>query len=99
MVPSEVFQSDVPIVIKGLTANGQRWMPLIWSAWSGICRVLGRSASRRYVGASGIVGRFFYDEQFGFNFKGGLRLWPDFRPFKRTESGDDGLAIYVGSTR
>ena len=101
VVPPAVFQSDVPIVIKGLTSE---WPVLDASDLEGMERYLSGFWIDRpvvaYVGASGIDGRFFYDEHFtGFNFKGGSApLAQIFDRLKEQESDDDSLAIYVGST-
>ena len=76
VVPEEVFQSDVPVVIRGLTTE---WPALNASDLEGMERYLSGFWIDRpvvaYVGASGINGRFFYDQHFtGFNFKGGSAL-------------------------
>ena len=101
VVPEEVFQSDVPVVIRGLTTE---WPALNASDLEGMERYLSGFWIDRpvvaYVGASGINGRFFYDEHFtGFNFKGGSApLAQIFDRLREQESNEDGLAVYVGST-
>ena len=101
VVPPDVFQSDVPIVIKGLTSE---WPALDAPDLEGMKRYLSGFWIDRpvvaYVGASGIDGRFFYDEHFtGFNFKGGSApLAQIFDRLKEQDSDEEGLAIYVGST-
>ena len=101
VVPEAVFQSDVPVVIQGLTTE---WPALNASDLEGMERYLSGFWIDRpvvaYVGASGIDGRFFYDEHFtGFNFKGGSApLAQIFERLREQESNEEGLAIYVGST-
>ncbi|MDA9219108.1 cupin-like domain-containing protein [Luminiphilus sp.] len=101
VVPAEVFDSNVPIIIKGLV---NEWPAVEAPDLESMERYLSGFWIDRpvvaYVGAPGISGRFFYDEHFtGFNFKGGSApLAQIFDRLTEQESGEDRLAIYVGST-
>ena len=74
-IPARVFESEVPLLLKGLVAG--------WPAVAACRQSLAAAASYLsgfwiqqpvtvYVGDAGIEGRFFYNDDFtGFNFKSG----------------------------
>ena len=102
-IPARVFESSVPVLLKGLVAG--------WPAVAACRQSLAAAAQYLsgfwidqpvtvYVGDAGIEGRFFYNEDFtGFNFKSGTaHLGQVLQKLAEQESGGPGSAIYVGST-
>jgi len=102
-IPARVFDSAVPILLKGLVAG--------WPAVEACKQSLVSAAKylsgfwidqpvTAYVGDAGIGGRFFYNEDFtGFNFRSGkAHLGQVLQKLAEQEAGGDGSAIYVGST-
>ena len=102
-IPAHVFESDVPLVLKGLVAE--------WPAVKACSQSL--AAATRYlsafftdqpvtvyVGDSDIKGRFFYNEDFtGFNFKSGYgHLATVLQKLSEQPDDESAQAIYVGST-
>lgn len=102
-VPPEVFESDVPVLLKGLVGH---W-PAVEACRSGLpgaARYLSSFWTEQpvtaYVGEAGMQGRFFYDADFtGFNFRSGkARLAQVLQKLDEAERVADGSTIYVGST-
>jgi hypothetical protein len=102
-IPSQVFQSEVPVLLKGLVAG--------WPAVAACRPSLAAAATylsgfwieqpvTAYVGDAGIDGRFFYNEDFtGFNFRSGkAHLGQVLNKLAEEERGGPGTTIYVGST-
>ena len=102
-IPARVFESTVPLLLKGLVAG--------WPAVAACSQSL--AAAQRYlsgfwidqpvtvyVGDAGIDGRFFYNDDFtGFNFRSGsAHLGQVMQKLAEQESSAAGSAIYVGST-
>ena len=102
-VPPEVFQSDEPVLLKGLVSH---WPAVAACGRSNLAATeyLKQFRSEQpvtvYVGDDSMGGRFFYNDAFtGFNFKSGTatldevcdKLCDDARPAQHD-------AIYVGST-
>lgn len=101
-IPARVFESDRPLLLKGLVAD--------WPAVEACSRSLDLSArylasfwSEKpvtvYVG-EGIDGRFSYNEDFtGFNFKSGTaHLGQVFQKLAEQKDLESPQSIYVGST-
>jgi len=102
-IPSSVFESDVPLVLRGLVAD---WPAVKACSQSQLeaARYLSGFWTERpvtaYLGEATIRGRFFYNDDFtGFNFKSGTAPLA-FVMQKLAEQPDDDTAqaIYVGST-
>lgn len=103
-IPARVFDSEVPLLLKGLVAG--------WPAVAACSESLASAAKylsgywteqpvTAYVGNADIQGRFFYNEDFtGFNFKSGTaHLGQVLQKLAEEERGvGTGLTIYVGST-
>lgn len=102
-IPARVFESEVPLLLKGLVAG--------WPAVAACRPSLAAAASYLsgfwieqpvtvYVGDAGIEGRFFYNEDFtGFNFKSGkAHLGQVLQKLDEEERSGSASAIYVGST-
>ncbi|NJD31814.1 MAG: cupin-like domain-containing protein [Gammaproteobacteria bacterium] len=102
-IPARVFESEVPLLLKGLVAG--------WPAVAACRQSLAAAASYLsgfwieqpvtvYVGDAGIAGRFFYNEDFtGFNFKSGkAHLGQVLQKLDEEERSGSGSTIYVGST-
>jgi hypothetical protein len=102
-IPADVFESDVPLVLRGLVSE--------WPAVKACSQSLEEAASYLmrfwtgkpltvYVGNEGMDGRFFYNEDFtGFNFQSGfgdLRLV--FKKLSELPDDDSAQPIYIGST-
>ena len=100
-IPDEVLGSDVPLLLKGLVAD--------WPAVK-TCRAslpdAARSLSQFWTNAPITVyvsdenqGRFFYNEDCsGFNFRSGQAYLPQLMAKLHENQGDEGQAIYMGST-
>ena len=103
-IPARVFESDVPLLLKGLVAG--------WPAVSACRESLGSAAQylsgfwtdqpvTAYVTDAAFEGRFFYNDDFtGFNFRSGTaHLGQVMQKLSEEERGaGTGLTIYVGST-
>jgi hypothetical protein len=102
-IPARVFESEVPLLLKGLVAG--------WPAVTACRPSLAAAASYLsgfwieqpvtvYVGDAGIEGRFFYNEDFtGFNFKSGkAHLGQVLQKLDEEGRSGGGSTIYVGST-
>jgi hypothetical protein len=102
-IPAWVFESEVPLLLKGLVAG--------WPAVAACRPSLAAAASYLsgfwieqpvtvYVGDAGIEGRFFYNEDFtGFNFKSGkAHLGQVLQKLDEEDRSGGGSTIYVGST-
>jgi hypothetical protein len=102
-IPARVFESEVPLLLKGLVAG--------WPAVAACRPSLAAAASYLsgfwieqpvtvYVGDAGIEGRFFYNEDFtGFNFKSGkAHLGQVLQKLDEEGRSGGGSTIYVGST-
>ena len=102
-IPAKVFESEVPVLLKGLVAG--------WPAVAACRPSLAAAASylsgfwieqpvTAYVGDAGIEGRFFYDADCtGFNFKSGkAHLGQVLQKLAEEERAGSGATIYVGST-
>ena len=102
-IPAQVFESDKPLMLKGLVAD--------WPAVKTCSQSLSAAAAYLrnfwsdkpvtvYVGDDGIDGRFFYNEDFtGFNFRSGTaHLGQVFQKLAEQQEREAGQAIYVGST-
>lgn len=102
-IPAHVFESAVPLLLKGLVAG--------WPAVAACRQSLAAAASYLsrfwveqpvtvYVGDAGIGGRFFYNEDFtGFNFRSGkAQLGQVLQKLDEEDRKGTGSAIYVGST-
>jgi len=102
-VPPEVFQSEVPVLLKGLVGHWPA-VKACSSGLSGAARYLSSFWTDQpvtaYVGEPGMQGRFFYDADFtGFNFRSGkARLAQVLQKLDEAERIADGSTIYVGST-
>ncbi len=101
-IPDRVFESDYPLLLKGLVAE---W-PAVAACSRSIdfaARYLASFWSEKpvtvYVG-DGIDGRFGYNEDFtGFNFKSGTaRLGQVFQKLAEQQGLESPQSIYVGST-
>lgn len=100
-IPDEVLGSDVPLLLKGLVAD--------WPAVQ-TCRAslpdAARYLSQFWTNAPITVyvsdenqGRFFYnDDCSGFNFRAGQAYLPQLMHKLHENQGEDGQAIYMGST-
>jgi len=102
-IPARVFESEVPVLLKGLVAG--------WPAVQACRQSLAAAASYLsgfwiqqpvtvYVGDAGIEGRFFYNEDFtGFNFKSGkAHLGQVLQKLAEDDRSGSASTIYVGST-
>lgn len=102
-IPAHVFESEVPIVLKGLVAE--------WPAVKSCSQSLAEAAKYLsgywvekpvtvYVGESEIRGRFGYNADFtDFNFISGYgKLATVLQKLSEEPADDKGKAIYVGST-
>lgn len=102
-IPSGVFESGVPLLLKGLVAG--------WPAVAACRQSLAAAAKylsgfwieqpvTAYVGDAGIEGRFFYNADFtGFNFRSGkAHLGQVLQKLDEDERSGSGSTIYVGST-
>ena len=102
-IPEEVFESDKPLLLKGLVAD--------WPAVAACSRSLDAAAKYLssfwssqpvtvYVGDAGIDGRFFYNRDFtDFNFKSGTaHLGQVLQKIAEQQGAESPSAIYVGST-
>jgi hypothetical protein len=102
-IPARVFDSPVPLLLKGLVSG--------WPAVAACRPSLAAAATylsafwvdqpvTAYVGDAGIEGRFFYNEDFtGFNFRSGkAHLGQVLQKLAEEERGGPGSTIYVGST-
>lgn len=102
-IPSSVFESDKPLLLKGLIAD---WPAVaacsesLESAYRYLAGFWSGEPVTVYVGDDGIDGRFFYNEDFtGFNFRSGKApLNQVFQKLSESRDEDSGSAIYVGST-
>ncbi|MDJ0910003.1 MAG: cupin-like domain-containing protein [Woeseiaceae bacterium] len=101
-IPDEVFESEVPLLLKGMVAD--------WPAVAACRQSLDRAAKYLssfwtdkpvtvYVG-DGIDGRFGYNDTFdGFNFRSGKsHLGQVFEKLAVQQDAESPQAIYVGST-
>ncbi len=102
-IPSRVFESGVPLLLKDLVAG--------WPAVAACRQSLAAAAKylsgfwieqpvTAYVGDAGIEGRFFYNADFtGFNFRSGkAHLGQVLQKLDEDERSGSGSTIYVGST-
>ena len=103
-IPARVFESDVPLLLKGLVAG--------WPAVAACRESLGSAAQylsgfwtdqpvTAYVTDAAFEGRFFYNDDFtAFNFRSGTaHLGQVMQKLSEEERGaGTGLTIYVGST-
>jgi hypothetical protein len=103
-IPARVFESAVPLLLKGLVAG--------WPAVAACRESLGSAAQylsgfwtdqpvTAYVTDAAFGGRFFYNDDFtGFNFRSGTaHLGQVMQKLSEEERGaGTGLTIYVGST-
>ena len=102
-IPSRVFDSEIPILLKGLVA-GWPAVAACGQSLAGAARYLSgfwiEQPVTVYVGDAGIEGRFFYDEDFtGFNFRSGTaRLGQVMQKLAEQEQAGAESTIYVGST-
>lgn len=101
-IPVDVFQSDKPLLLRGLVAD--------WPAVKACSQSL--SAAAKYLSAfwsdnpvtvyvgDGIDGRFFYNDEFnGFNFRSGTaHLGQVFQKLDEQHEQESPQSIYVGST-
>ena len=102
-IPAEVFESDVPLVLKGLVSE---WPAVkacsdsISSAATYINRFWSGQDVTVYLAESDANGRFFYNDDFtGFNFRAGTApLNLVFQKLAEQAGEDSPQAIYVGST-
>lgn len=101
-IPARVFESDTPLLLKGLVAD--------WPAVGACSQSLASAAQYLsgfwsnqpvtvYVG-DGIDGRFFYNDDFtGFNFRSGTApLGQVLQKLDEQEQQESPQSIYVGST-
>ena len=102
-IPSHVFESEVPLILKGLAAE---W-PGVKACSRGLAAATDYLAQfwtdervTIYLGESDIGGRFFYNEDFtGFNFKVGHgQLEMVLQKLAEQPEDGSGYTIYVGST-
>ncbi len=100
-IPSEVLSSDAPLLLKGLVSD---WPAVKACAVSlpGAARYLSQFWTNDpitvYVSEQN-KGRFFYDEDCtGFNFLAGTAYFPQLMQKLHENPGDEGQAIYLGST-
>jgi hypothetical protein len=102
-IPARVFESGVPLLLKGLVAG---W-PAVAACRESLAAATGYLSGfwieqpvTVYVGDAGIEGRFFYNADFtGFNFKSGkAHLGQVLQKLDEDERSGAGAAIYVGST-
>ncbi len=102
-IPPEIFESDRPLLLKGLVSDWPAVQVCSQSLVAAARYLSGFWTDRPvtvYVGNDGIDGRFFYNEDFtGFNFRSGTAHLSQVLQ-KLTESQGDiaAPAIYVGST-
>ena len=102
-IPGEVFESDVPLVLKGLVSK--------WPAVKACSQSLAQATEYLsdywvekpvtvYVGESDIKGRFGYNDDFtDFNFKSGYgQLAQVLQKLSEEPDDETAMAIYVGST-
>jgi hypothetical protein len=100
-IPDEIFSSDVPVLLKGLVSG---W-PAVQACKNSLPDAA-RYLSRFWTNAPVTVyvsdenkGRFFYDDDCtGFNFKAGQAYIPQVMQKLHENAGDEGQAIYMGST-
>jgi hypothetical protein len=102
-IPATVFESDVPLLLKGLVADWpavERCNESIESAYRYINGFWTGEAVTVYIGEQDIDGRFFYNEDFtDFNFRSGKApLNQVFQKLAEEARDGKGQSIYVGST-
>lgn len=102
-IPEHVFDSDVPVLLKGLISDWpavQHCNESIQEAYQYVGKFWSGEPVTAYYSETNIDGRFFYNEEFtGFNFKSGTaQLNHVFQ--KLDDVAKQGLddSIYVGST-
>ena len=101
-IPADVFESDKPLLLKGLVKNWPAVLPCSQSL-EAAAKYLSDFWSEKpvtvYVG-DGIDGRFSYNEDFtGFNFRSGTaHLGQVFQKLAEHRDLESSHSIYVGST-
>jgi hypothetical protein len=102
-IPAEVFESDVPLVLKGLVSEWPAVKACSESILGAATYINGFWSGQDvtvYLAESDANGRFFYNDDFtGFNFKAGTApLNLVFQKLAEQAGEDSPQAIYVGST-
>lgn len=102
-IPAHVYESDEPVLLKGLVKNWpavERCSESLVSAASYLSNFWSDRPVTAYVGDSEIDGRFFYNEAFsGFNFASGKTSLPEvFQKLGDENRPTRQASIYVGST-
>lgn len=102
-IPAHVFESEVPLVLRGLVADWpavQACSQSFEAAREYLAKLWTDEPVTVYLGESTIGGRFFYNDDFtGFNFKTGHgRLETVLEKLAEQPEDGSGFAIYVGST-
>lgn len=102
-IPDYVFESEVPLVLKGLV---EEWPAVkacrrsIDAAAVYLSKFWSDNPVTVFIGDASIDGRFFYNDNYtGFNFKAGIApLGLVFQKFAEQRDVDKAQTIYVGST-
>ncbi len=101
-IPDDVFESDTPLLLKGLVADWpavKACSPSLSTAAKYLSDFWSDNPVTVYVG-DGIDGRFSYNDEFtGFNFRSGTaRLGQVFQRLAEQHDKQSPQSIYVGST-
>ncbi len=100
-VPAFVYQSDVPILLKGLVSSwpAVQTCQTVESASAYLSRFWSEKQVTAYIGDEIIEGRFFYNKDFtGFNFKSVTATLPQVMQKLGQARTADLASIYIGST-
>ncbi len=102
-IDQEVFESDAPLLLKGLVSGWpavQACSASLASAAQYLANFWSTEPVIVYVGDDGIDGKFFYNEDFtGFNFRSGTaHLGQVFQKLNEQQTVETPQSIYVGST-
>ncbi|MGV0034223.1 MAG: cupin-like domain-containing protein [Candidatus Azotimanducaceae bacterium WSBS_2022_MAG_OTU7] len=100
-IPEFVYQSDVPLLLKGLVSNwpAVQACQTVESASAYLSRFWSEKQVTAYIGDEIIEGRFFYNKDFtGLNFKSGTATLPQVMQKLGQARTADLASIYVGST-
>lgn len=102
-IPAHVFDSETPLLLKGLIADWpavQACSESVGDASRYLARFWSGEPVTVYIGNEGIDGRFFYNEDFtGFNFRSGKApLTQVLQKLSESQGNPEAQSIYVGST-
>jgi hypothetical protein len=100
-VPESVYQSDVPILLKGLISSwpAVKACQTVESTSAYLSRFWSEKQVTAYIGDESMEGRFFYNQDFtGFNFKSGTATLPQVMQKLSQDRTADLKSIYIGST-